>query len=100
MQQIFNYLSDNTVTSFIAVGTVIVGILGWLYNSWRDHRDRDAIRTFMRSALANEGVQFSSTHFMASKLHLPDARVKKLCETDKRVRRNEKDRESWSLSNR
>jgi hypothetical protein len=80
-----------------AIVVVIAGTLIWLFKWFQDKRDRDKIYKFLRRSAKERGWVFRTTHAISSGTKIPENRVSKLCNRDKRIKRNDKEKESWRL---
>ncbi len=94
-----DFVSNNFTE--IATGVVIIvaiaGALVWLFKWLRDKRDSDKICKFLRRSSKERGWAFRTTHAISSATKLPENRVSELCRRDKRIKRNDKEKESWRL---
>ena len=96
MSTILTFLSENALASTL-VAAVIVGAIGWVLRSRRNRRDSDAIYIFMNDSKAATDFRFRSTHAIASHTKLTAERVETLCARHPKIRRNQKEKESWTL---
>ena len=96
MGTIFDFLSNNALVSTL-IAAVILAAVGGIWKSWRDRRDSDAIYKFMLASKGSTDFTFRTTHAIASHTKLPTARVALLCARHPKIRRNEKEKESWIL---
>ncbi len=96
---IIDLLRDNVkeAAAGVAIIVAIAGALIWIFKWFRDKRDRDMIHKFLRRSTKERGWVFRSTHAIASATRMPKNRVSKLCRQDKRIKRNDKEKESWRL---
>ena len=85
------------IAAAVAIIVVIAGALVWLFKWFQDKRDRDKIYKFLRRSAKERGWVFRTTHAISSGTKIPENRVSKLCNRDKRIKRNEKEKESWRL---
>lgn len=85
------------VAAGVAIVGAIFGVVCWLLRWFQDKRDSDKICKFLRRSAKERGWAFRSTHAIASATKIPKERVSILCSRDKRIRRNEKEKESWRL---
>jgi hypothetical protein len=81
----------------VAIVVVIAGTLVWLFKWFQNKSDREKIRKFLRRSVKEKGWAFRTTHAISSGTKIPEPRVSKLCRRDKRIKRNEKEKESWRL---
>lgn len=96
MKWFFDFISDNAIISTI-VATAIIGGLRWLINYRSDRRDSKLIYDFLVNTRPSSSYDFRSTTAIASNTRLPEFRVSKLCASHPKIRRNEKQLESWTL---
>lgn len=80
------------------VSGLVVAISLWLVKIARDIKDTKAIINFLRKSKEATEYSFRSNHAIASNTHLSEERVRKLCsKSRKKIKRNEKEKESWNL---
>ena len=90
-----NYIKEIAVG--VAIVVAIAGALVWLFKWYQDKRDSDKIYKFLRRSEKERGWVFRTTHAISSSTKIPKDRVSGLCSRDKRIRRNEKEKESWRI---
>lgn len=73
-------------------------LIGWLYTLYRNHRDSEAILCFLKQPATDTAYSFRSTEAIASKTNLTESRVESLCSKHPKIRRNTKEKQSWSLN--
>jgi hypothetical protein len=93
------FLGNNTteIAAGVAIMVVIAAALAWLFKWFQDKRDREKIYKFLRRSVKEKGWAFRTMHAISSGTKIPEHRVSKLCRRDKRIKRNEKEKESWRL---
>ena len=96
MSTILDFLSNNALASTL-VAAAILAVLGWVWRSGRDRRDSDAIYTFLADSKTATDFSFRSTEAIASRTKLTAERVEVLCARHPKIRRNQKEKESWTL---
>jgi hypothetical protein len=96
VKNIFHFVSTNSIASALVVA-VILGALAWL-NKWRkDRRDSNKIYQFLIGSAKQTSFQFRSTEAISSDTGIPEDRVANLCSRNKKIKRNEKEKQSWRL---
>ncbi len=73
----------------LAVGS----LLAWLARASKNRVDTAKII----SCLENRTHKFRSTHAIAANTNLTEARIRDLASASDQIRRNEKEKESWTL---
>lgn len=96
MNRLLDIVSNNALASTLA-GAVIVGLIGWSAKALKDRRDSATIYNFMISSKPSTGFAFRSTAAIASNTKLSEIRVANLCASHPKIRRNEKQLQSWTL---
>lgn len=96
MKWFFDFISNNAIVSTI-VAAAIIGVVTWLFKYFCDWRDSKLIYNFLVSSRSSSSYGFRSTTAIASNTRLPESRVSKLCASHSKIRRNEKQLESWAL---
>ncbi|WP_225764311.1 hypothetical protein [Stenotrophomonas sp. Marseille-Q4652] len=97
MNRLINFISNNALVSTL-VGAAIVGSIGWVAKAHRDRRDSATIYEFLSNSKSSTGFDFRSTAAIASNTNLSESRVATLCAAHPRIRRNEKQLQSWTLT--
>ena len=85
------------IAAGVAITVVSAGIVLWLIQWFKDRRDTDKIARFLLRSSKERGWAFRTTRAISAATKIPAERVSKLCGRDKRIRRNEKEKESWRL---
>ena len=91
-----DFISNNALISALIVVAVTTAIGGaW---KWRnEHRDSQAIYNFLLTSKEGTNFSFRSTEAISSHTRLSEERVADLCSKHKKIRRNEKEKQSWTL---
>lgn len=89
--------NSKEIAAGVAIVVAIAGALAWLFKWSQDKRDRDKIYKFLRRSAKERGWAFRTTHAISSATKIQENRVSKLCNRDKRIKRNDKEKESWRL---
>jgi hypothetical protein len=96
MSTVFKFISNNTLIA-APITAAILAAVGGIWKWWRDRRDSDTIYKFMLDSKSRTDFDFRSTSAIASHTKLPPERVAALCARHPKIRRNEKEKESWTL---
>jgi len=97
MSAMIDLISNNALISSL-VAAAILGLIAWAWKARRDYSDKQAIYSFLLASKTEGKFTFRSTEAIASHTHLSEERVAALCAQDPRIRRNEKEKQSWTLS--
>ena len=84
-------LTENPLVSAIVAGLIVV-LLVWLIRRLRDRSDSQRIYKF----ISDSHQTFRSTAAILSATHIPESRAAELCSKDKRIKRNELEKQSLS----
>jgi hypothetical protein len=96
MTSFLEFLSNNALTSTLLAAIILGGVpLAW--KKMADRRHRNLIHAFLVASEEKSEYRFRSTHAIASHTKLSKKRVSELCPNDRRIRRNEKGPETWTL---
>lgn len=99
MNTILNFLSVHMSGVIGAVlASVIPLVITALWHRHRDRRDSEAIYTFMKEPGLDGLYKFRTTHAIASHTKLTSERVETLCSRHPKIRRNQLEKQSWTLS--
>jgi hypothetical protein len=96
IKDIFHFITANAILSALAVAAIL-GFLAWLNKCWKDRRDSDKIYQFLITSAQQTSYKFRSTEAISSNTGIPEDRVANLCSRHKKIRRNEKEKQSWQL---
>ena len=61
------------------------------------HQEEKIIVNFLKEAIKEYHKGFRSTIIICNAVNLPEERVRYICNRSKKIRRNEKEKESWTL---
>lgn len=89
-------ITNNPLASTL-VAAILIATTGQIWKWWRARKDAKTIYDFLVESKARTGFTFRSTEAIASHTKLTEKRVTELCSTHPRIRRNEKEKQSWSL---
>ena len=96
LEIIFDLLSTNQVLGGLAV-LVLGGLFAWAIKNIRDRRDMKRVYEFLQKSTEATAWTYRSTQSIASGTKLPEGRVEMLCALHPRIRRNEKEKQSWRV---
>ena len=97
MNAFFEFVTNNALVSTL-VAFAILAAVSWLWKARRDRKDSEAIYSFLAASKAQSGFVFRSTEAIASHTKIHEERVAILCARHPKIRRNEKERQSWTLT--
>lgn len=97
MATFLEFVSNNSLISTL-ISAALVGAVGLTGKTLRDRRDSNLIYNFLVSSSDTTEFCFRSTHSIASHTNLSEERVAKLCAGHSRIRRNQKEKQSWRLA--
>ncbi|SRR5437870_7408315 len=97
MRAILDFLSNNELASALIAATILAAV-GGIWKWKRDRRDSANIYRFMLDSKSRTDFDFRSTAAIASHTKLPAERVAALCARHPKIRRNEKEKESWTIT--
>lgn len=96
MRTMLDFVTNNTLVAAL-VAAAIIGLIGWGSKRYRDKTDGDVIYSFLRQSMVDAEFRFRTTHAIVSHTHIPERRVADLCARHPKIRRNEHEKESWTL---
>lgn len=97
MNRLVDFISNNALASTLA-GAAILGAIGWAGKARLDRNDSATIYNFLASSNSATGWAFRSTEAIASHTNLSESRVASLCAVHPKIRRSEKQLQSWTLA--
>ena len=80
------------------IGALIVALILWLIGLMRSRAHENKILEFMRKSEIDTSHKFRSTHAISSAINLSEERIRKICSKSKKIKRNQKENESWQLA--
>jgi len=90
-------ITDNPLVSAIVAGVIVAG-LAWIIKKLKDRSDSQKIYKFMKDSETTTAHTFRSTAAISSDTSIPETRVAELCSKDKRIKRNEREKQSWLIA--
>ena len=91
-----DFISNNALVSALVAAAIIASATGaWKW--WHDRKDSEAIYKYLLSSKSATDWKFRSTEAISSHTKIPENRVAKLCSKHPKIRRNEKEKQSWTL---
>lgn len=91
------FISNNALLSTLAAA-FILAVAGGAWKWWHDRRDSQAIHDFLLTSKAGTAFTFRSTEAISSHTKISEKRVAELCSKHPNIRRNEKEKQSWTLA--
>ena len=91
-----DFIINNALVSALIAAALIAAARG-VWTRWHDRKDSQAIYNFLLASKAGTSFSFRSTGAISSHTKLSEKRVADLCSKHPKIRRNEKDKQSWTL---
>ncbi|MFQ5741472.1 MAG: hypothetical protein ACE5JX_20945 [Acidobacteriota bacterium] len=96
MTAILDFISNNAFASTLISAAILAGI-GGAWKRWHDRKDSETIYNFLLGSKSTTDYTFRSTEAISSHTKIPEERVAKLCGKHPKIRRSEKEKQSWTL---
>jgi hypothetical protein len=96
MAEAIQIISNNNLASAL-VAAAILAMVGCVWKWHRDRRDSKKILDFMLKSKAETDFTFRTTKAISSHTKISENRVADLCAKHSRIRRNEKEKQSWRI---
>lgn len=96
MNEYLQFIIDNSLASALGAAA-ICAVLGGVWRLIFDLRDSKKILDFMRRSKAETDFNFRSTEAISSHVKLSEVRVADLCSKHPKIKRNEKEKQSWQI---
>lgn len=93
----FEFISNNQLVAGLVV-FALSAIFVWIVKCWQDYRDSKKLYEFLRQSRSNTTFTFRSTESISATTKIPEARVAELCSRHPKIKRNEKKKQSWQLT--
>ena len=91
------FISNNALLSAL-VAAAVIAVAGGVWKWWHDRKDSRTIYNFLLKSKTGTDFTFRSTESISSHTKIPEKRVADLCGKHPRIRRNEKEKQSWTLA--
>lgn len=88
------FISNNSLASAL-VAAAILAIVGGIWKWIRDRRDSKKIHDFLLKSKVETDLTFRSTETISSYTKISESRVADLCSKHPKIKRNEKEKQSW-----
>jgi len=91
-----DFFNNGIVQAVLAtlIGVLILGIFGWL----KFKRDEKVVAKFLKNSGVETSHTFRTTHAISSATNLSQERIRKVCSKSCKIKRNQKEKESWKIS--
>ena len=96
MSKFLDFVMNNGLGSALAAAA-IVAVIVWLWKSYRSWGDSKRIYSYLLASKAGTDFSFRSTEAISSHTKIAESRVAELCSKHKKIKRNEKTKQSWQL---
>ncbi|MDD2658681.1 MAG: hypothetical protein PHY54_03240 [Methylococcales bacterium] len=96
MTEALQFISNNSLASTL-VAAAILAIVGGVWKWNRDRQDSKKIFDFMLKSKTETNFTFRSTEAISSHTKISEARVADLCSKHSKIKRNEKEKQSWQI---
>ena len=96
MSTILETISNNQLVSGLVVAAV-AAIVGAAWKWKHDRKDSGKIYDFLLKSKSGTDFTFRSTEAISSATKIPEKRVALLCSKHPKIKRNEKEKQSWKL---
>jgi len=93
---VFIYISNNSLVS-AHIAAVILAAFAGAWKWFRDWRDSKKIFNFMLKSKNETEFTFRATAAISSDTKIPESRVAELCSKHPKIKRNEKEKQSWQI---
>lgn len=96
MAEFLHFTENNLFATLIAAA--IVALIVHIWKVLRDSYDNKKIYDFLSISKANTEFTFRSTEAISSDTKIPESRVAELCSKHPKIKRNEKEKQSWKIA--
>lgn len=80
------------------IAAVLFALVIWLLRTARWRQAEAAIVAFLAKSEGGGKYQFRNTHAIASGLNMEEQVVRAVCGKSRKIKRNQKEKESWRLA--
>lgn len=91
------YVTENPLASTL-LATVLASVASLALKLFQRHLHTKKIMSFLTNSSEQGKYQFRSTEAIASAVGLTETRVEEICSSNKYIRRNSAQRQSWTLT--
>jgi|GEM_PF-1315156 len=96
MTGVLQFISNNSLASALAAAAILA-IVGATWKWLRDRRDSKKIFDFMMKSKTETDFTFRGTGAISSHTKISESRVADLCSKHPKIKRNEKEKQSWRV---
>lgn len=96
MTEVFIYISNNSLVSAL-VAALILAVFAGAWKWFRDWRDSRKVYNFLLKSKNETKFTFRATEAISSDTKIPESRVADLCSKHPKIKRNEKEKQSWQI---
>ncbi len=93
------YASENSLFSALIAALLVAAVAG-LWRLYRNSRDGKRIYEYLKHSASETGYVFRSTEAISAHTKMPEGRVADLCAKHPKIKRNEKEKQSWRLADK
>lgn len=93
MKEIF----QNGIVQGVIVA-LIVAFIFWVIRHFKFKHDEKTLINFLGESKRETSHTFRTTHAISSATNLSEERIRKVCNKSKKITRNQREKESWKLS--
>ena len=90
------FISNNALVSTL-IAALVIAAAGGIWKWWHDRKDSQTIYEFLRTSKTGTDFTFRSTEAISSHTKISEKRVAELCSKHPKIRRNKKEKQSWTL---
>ena len=97
MDKLLDFVTNNSLSTALSTIAIIVGLILWILKISNDRSDSKKIYEFLLNSAATTDYTFRSTQVISSDTKIAESRVEELCIKHPKIKRNEKEKQSWRL---
>lgn len=96
MATVLEFINNNGLVSTL-IAALVIAAAGGAWKWWHDRKDSQTIYNFLLNSKSCTDFTFRSTEAISSHTKIPEKRVAELCSKHPKIRRNENEKQSWTL---
>ncbi len=76
---------------------LFLSCVSWFCGFLRDKKVENKIIEFLEKSQKEYGYEYRTTHAISSEINISEEKIRNLCNKSKRIKRNQKEKETWRL---
>lgn len=97
MDKLLDFVTNNNLSSALSTIAIMLALIFWIVKKCKNWSDSKKIYEFLLNSATTTDFTFRSTQVISSDTKIAESRVEELCIKHPKIKRNEKEKQSWRL---